>query len=452
MVWLQTFDPIGYTGLTLAVLYLRLRKLPMSQRLFISYSRNDAAFASRLAADLKQHGVDIWIDTSDIHAGIKWSSAIQEGLESSHVMLLLHSPSAATSNNVEDEWQYFLDNKKPIIPILLLPTKIHFQLNRLQWVDFHGLAYDVAFEKLRSELALKGITIASAPATPRVTPEQDRLLKIMLDPNRAPKERAAAGDDLAKIGDPRPGVTDFNFTDGYWCEVPDDGQWIYGDAGHTPLPGFYIAKYPITYAQFQAFIDDPNGYRNPDWWDGLHADAFKQQKAGPGDQKWKIANRPAERVSWYDVMAFCAWLSAKLGYEVRLPTEIEWEKAARGTDGREYPYPGKFDPAKGNTSETQIGQTSAVGIFPDGASPYSALDMSGNVLEWTLTEYSTEDSTNVRSDALPVVRGGSWNHNQSGARAAFRYDFDPDPRLSSIGFRLVGVEVVGVRPLLLSDH
>lgn len=84
----------------------------MSQRVFISYSRSDAAFASRLAADLRQHGIDVWIDTDAIHAGVKWSTAIQEGLKSSHLMILIHSPTAAESTNVEDEWQYFLDKKK----------------------------------------------------------------------------------------------------------------------------------------------------------------------------------------------------------------------------------------------------------------------------------------------------------------------------------------------------
>ncbi|MHB8752861.1 MAG: formylglycine-generating enzyme family protein [Aggregatilineales bacterium] len=161
---------------------------------------------------------------------------------------------------------------------------------------------------------------------------------------------------------------------------------------------FPISKYPITYKQFQAFIDAADGYRDPIWWQGLHADGFKQHKAGPDDQHFKFWNHPRENVSWYAAMAFCRWLTAKLSYEVRLPTEEEWERAARGTDGRFFPYGNEFDPGKGNTAETGIGQTSAVGIFPGGASPYGTLDMSGNVWEWTLTDYESRSNTDFTSN------------------------------------------------------
>src|SRR5690606_20791550 len=140
------------------------------------------------------------------------------------------------------------------------------------------------------------------------------------------------------------------------------------------LPAYHISRYPITYAQFQAFLDAPDGFYHPGWWDGLAAN--DDDKAQPGEPDFPYANHPREHVSWYGAVAFCRWLTAKLGYEVRLPTESEWEKAARGTDGRIYPYGDEYDVAKANIGETGIGQTSAVGLFPDGASPYGALDMS----------------------------------------------------------------------------
>jgi hypothetical protein len=102
------------------------------------------------------------------------------------------------------------------------------------------------------------------------------------------------------------------------------------------------------------------------------------------EQSFKFANHPRETVNWYQAMAFCRWLSWRLGggydlkkvseWAVRLPTEFEWEKAARGTDGRIYPYKGDFDAKKGNTDDTGSGQTSAVGIFPNGASPYGVME------------------------------------------------------------------------------
>jgi hypothetical protein len=126
-------------------------------RIFISYSRKDEVFARRLAKSLSDLGADIWIDVEDIPAGMKWSSAIQQGLTVSDVMLVILSPDSMKSSNVEDEWQYFLDKRKPIIPVLARPTdNIHFQLNRLQYIDFYRQPYDAALIHLHDELARKG--------------------------------------------------------------------------------------------------------------------------------------------------------------------------------------------------------------------------------------------------------------------------------------------------------
>ncbi|MBN2472460.1 MAG: SUMF1/EgtB/PvdO family nonheme iron enzyme, partial [Anaerolineae bacterium] len=115
--------------------------------------------------------------------------------------------------------------------------------------------------------------------------------------------------------------------------------------------------------------------------------------------------------------------------------------AARGTDGRGYPYGNEYDPMKANTDDTGLQQTSAVGMFPDGASPYGVLDMSGNVWEWCLTDYekpaSDAASENLRSDARRVLRGGSWSNSQGGARAADRFVSGPFSRNLSDGFRVL---------------
>jgi hypothetical protein len=132
--------------------------------IFISYSRKDQSFASRLATSLCLLGADVWIDLEDIPAGVKWSTAIQEGLNRCDVMIIVLSPDSMASTNVEDEWQYFLDRRKPIVPVLLRPTQIHFQLNRLQYIDFHTLEYDAALNELHDELLRKGFTFSSTPA------------------------------------------------------------------------------------------------------------------------------------------------------------------------------------------------------------------------------------------------------------------------------------------------
>ncbi len=105
-------------------------------------------------------------------------------------------------------------------------------------------------------------------------------------------------------------------------------------------------------------------------------------------------------------------------------------------DGRFYPYGNEFDAAKGNTDEAAIEQTSAVGEFPGGASPCGALDLSGNVWEWTLSVWDETDDTNLRLDSRRVLRGGSWANDQLDARAASRDNFSPGARGYGIGFRL----------------
>ena len=231
-----------------------------------------------------------------------------------------------------------------------------------------------------------------------------------------------------------------------WCEVPA-GEFLYGrDNRKLSLPTFAMAKYPITYSQYQVFVDANDGFRDERWRQGL-----AQRAETPGEQEWEIQDHPRENVSWYDAMAFCRWLSWKLGgaykadqltkWLVRLPTEFEWEKAARGTEGLLYPYGNKFNARKSNTLESGIGKTTPVIQYKQGASPYGVLDMSGNVRNWCLTDYDDPqmnvDQEDVNLDSRRVVRGGSWHYNLDYSRAVFRTYLRPTFRNSHVGFRLV---------------
>lgn len=263
-----------------------------------------------------------------------------------------------------------------------------------------------------------------------------RLTDLKTDPQ--PKARAAIGRALGRINlDNRPGVAlrEDGLPDIEWVEIPG-GKFEYDEGSKAQtidLPSFSIARYPITYIQFQAFLDAEDGFHNPQWWQGLvAANAHKRQLR---EQAFKYANHPRENVSWYDAVAFCRWLSARLGYEITLPTEQQWEKAARGTAGQIYAYPGELDPTKANSRETGIDQTSAVGIFPQGASPYAVLDMSGNVWEWTLSEHSSGESNYITNSEYRVLRGGSWGFNGVNTRAASRDWNSPDGGSLSGGFR-----------------
>jgi formylglycine-generating enzyme required for sulfatase activity len=149
-------------------------------------------------------------------------------------------------------------------------------------------------------------------------------------------------------------------------------------------------------------------------------------------------------VTWYEAYAFTSWLSARTGESIRLPIEAEWEKAARGTDKRIYPYPGALDAAKGNTSASKIGRTSAAGIFLAGASPYGALDMSGNVFDWCVTKWrggykNKADNTPEGTDPR-VMRGGSWLFGSQFARVSSRSNWFIDYWYVNVGFRLARSE------------
>ncbi|MBI5930374.1 MAG: SUMF1/EgtB/PvdO family nonheme iron enzyme [Chloroflexi bacterium] len=138
-------------------------------RIFISYSRTDEKFARKLATDLSDAGADIWMDVEDIPPGMNWSSVIQEGLDLCDVMLLIVSPAAMVSKNVGNEWQYYFDKDKQIIPIRWLPSQIHFQLSRIQYVDFHEKPYEIALEQLFGRLGLRLPTTRSPNSPPLST-------------------------------------------------------------------------------------------------------------------------------------------------------------------------------------------------------------------------------------------------------------------------------------------
>jgi formylglycine-generating enzyme required for sulfatase activity len=191
-----------------------------------------------------------------------------------------------------------------------------------------------------------------------------------------------------------------------------------------------MARYPVTWAQYRAFLDAEDGYRKKAWWQG------RPRENEPGALLWSFANYPAINVSWYDALAYCRWLSAKLSLDIRLPTEWEWQWAAAGDTGQEYPWPGEWNPQRANSGEAGIGRTVAVGLYALGRSPFGVDDLAGNVWEWCLNALEQPSDSSLRGDVSRVLRGGAWFRYPRYCRAAARLSHDPVVRYYYVGFRL----------------
>ncbi len=221
-----------------------------------------------------------------------------------------------------------------------------------------------------------------------------------------------------------------------WCEIPAGQVVIEGQT--YSVPAFQISKYPVTNAQYAAFINHPFGYADPVWWAySPEAQAWRAENPQAAPGAFTGDKRPRENVSWYEAVAFCRWLAYMIGEHVTLPTEQQWQWAAQGNTAREYPWDGPFDANKCNTKESGIGQTTDVDRYPDGASPFGVMDMAGNVWEWCLNEYENPENTGLGGDARRVLRGGAWYDLRDFARAAYRDDPLPRDRLYYDGFRVL---------------
>jgi formylglycine-generating enzyme required for sulfatase activity len=308
--------------------------------------------------------------------------------------------------------------------------------------------------------------------TASALPDADQVrqyLARMRSPDLSAAERVAAGNALLRLGDPR-------FRPEVWY-LPDEptlgfieipaGPFLMGSAlehdreaypdeapqHEVDVPRFYIGRYPVTGRQFRAFIDHSG-----------HKPENEGSLYGP-------ANHPVVWLGWLDALRYCQWLTARLqespetpepiasliraeGWCVTLPSEPEWEKAARGTDGRAYPWGNVADNNCGNFGGTGIMTTSAVGCFPAGVSPYGIEDMSGNVWEWTRSVWGsypyptdldgrkTREYLEVREGVRRVRRGGAFFSSPRSVRCTVRLGSGPYPHGGGMGCRVV------IRPAL----
>lgn len=241
-----------------------------------------------------------------------------------------------------------------------------------------------------------------------------------------------------KIGDLLPGFE--------WCPIPDGNvRFRYVDEQNqrhetsSSINAFYIGKYPITNAQYQVFLDDPQGYANKEWWRfSKAAYQWRGKHLFPKDSAFKGNERPREMVNWYDAVAFCNWLSDKMGAKITLPTVFEWQRAFQGNDYRAFPWGNKFDKSRCNTQESQLKMTTLVNRYDKGVSPFGVFDMAGNVWEWCLNLDSEQKfEADMTAPGKRVIRGGSFMSPGLRSIVSFVFYLKPESHYSSIGFRVV---------------
>jgi formylglycine-generating enzyme required for sulfatase activity len=312
---------------------------------------------------------------------------------------------------------------------------------------------------------------------------QKRLLQFIESAKLRPSESVRIGNTLAELGDPRFDERQFFLPADVWLGFVriSPGAFFMGsnlekdreaseneqEQHKLEIPyEYYMGRYPVTIAQYEFFVEQ-SGYQSS------YSEGWSS-----------AANHPVVNVSWYDALEYCKWLNVQLKrlslqkvkkapkvqlsfwqglakgkLHITLPSEAEWEKAARGADKRRFPWTGDFEAKHANVASLGINSSSTVGCFPLGASPYGILDMSGNVWEWTRSIWgrdvlkpkfkypyilekkreNLDEPVNMRR----VMRGGSFRDFPDSARCAYRASGYPDSRKNNIGFRLA------ISPMLL---
>jgi len=358
-------------------------------RVFLCHASPDKPAVRALYQRLRAEGIEPWLDEENLLPGQDWEREIAQAVRAADAVLVCFSASSVTrAGFVQKEIKYALDvaEEQPEGAIFLIPLKLEEcavpeRLSRWQWVNY--------FDQRGHERLMRAF---------RVRAESLGL------PAQKPLEKAAPS-----------GEPDMVY-------VPP-GPFIFGEGQKVNLEhGFWIDRFPVTNAQFCRFLNEKgNREEGGGEWVDLKRSRIRQH----GSQftvESGYEEHPVVCVSWYGASSYAQWAGK------RLPSEEEWEKAARGVDGRRYPWGDDWDPARCNTTEAGPGTTTPVHAYPQGMSPYGCYDMAGNVWEWTASLYTTGQDWRV-------LRGGCWYYDRDLAACAFR-DFEfPNVRDNFVGFR-----------------
>jgi formylglycine-generating enzyme required for sulfatase activity len=408
-------------------------------RIFLCHAKEDKARVIELYQQLKATGYSPWLDEEDLLPGVDWDLEIRRAIRGSAFFLAcLSKESIDKRGYVQKELKMGLDvlDEMPEGKIYLIPVRFEAcdvpeRLGSRQWVDLFAPR---GFEKLKRALDF-GIgnrrtldkSELSDPSlkTGLMLPGKHKVFVVQ------PRYRRNFEPDM------------FRIPAGEFLMGSDPNIDKHAQASEQPqhtlyLPDYYMGKTPVTNAQYAYFVQATDHGQPMHWKDG----------DPPGGKDV----HPVVEVSWVDAMAYCNWLSEVTGRPYRLPSEAEWEKVARGTDGRIYPWGNEWDPRRCNSGEGGPGDTTPVGAYLRGASPYGLLDMAGNVWEWTLSLWGDQEqrpdfrypyepldgreSLDELNNFRRVLRGGSFNNTDISVRCAYRISNFPNAKGKEMGFRV----------------
>lgn len=282
-----------------------------------------------------------------------------------------------------------------------------------------------------------------------IEPEQTRLLGEINDIHTEHQRRRWIGERLATIGDPRTGIglDEHGLPQINWLTITERGTVKIRGKSFT-LQQFHIAQYLITYPQFQAFLDAPDGFNNELWWSGFPQKYVKQAISLAVAQ---YNNYPRDKVSWYQSVAFTRWLDAKYReynlltqlsaehLQIRLPTEWEWQWMSQsGSAKLKYPWGVLDNLPRANSIGAGINNRStAVGMYPNGNAGCGAMDVAGNLWEWCLNDYDNLELPYNTMNKNKTLRGGSFNDEEHFMACRYRDYFDAASRNNYIGLRVI---------------
>ncbi|MGE3939220.1 MAG: SUMF1/EgtB/PvdO family nonheme iron enzyme [Nitrospirales bacterium] len=400
--------------------------------IFLSYASEDRERVTPIARTLESLGWRVWWDRR-IPTGKRYAQVIEEQLDASRTVVVVWSKTSIQSDWVHTEADEGL-RRDVLFPIRIDDVRPPFEFRRIQAADlmqWQGNQDDDQWRLLIDDLA-------SVPDMPKPSSqigheeEQEKKTSISEKTKSGAKSKNAGTSRTTPAGSwkeqSKPG--------GHTRKVPDgmvlipNGLFLYGDEKKTVVLDldYYMDIHPVTNAPYRKFIEaggyDQQSYWSPKGWN-WGKEKHVTQPASWDDEKFNRPDQPVVGVSYYEAEAYAKWAGK------RLPTEQEWEKAARGMDGQEYPWGNEFleDRCASSVGKQARDRTTPVGSYPDGKSPFGCQDMAGNVWEWCASWYYADEDTRV-------LRGGSWAYDvPEFFRCAYRNNYFPGVRSSVFGFR-----------------